>query len=137
VGASFYRDEIPASRRSHPVAHQIVRCLCGLSHAATEVMAEWLQLSYRQDGGIRYDNRGGYVQASSAFGKLRPYYRYDRLGIILKPPLIGGFGSSDVHLLGMPLDPPNGSGLKAQYERHRENHGRGSTALHVQLVFVF
>jgi hypothetical protein len=136
VGASFYRDEIPAAPQPS-VANQIVAAYAVYRTPATEIMGEWLQLSYRQDARIRYDNRGGYVQASQAFGKLRPYYRYDRLGIIPETPLIGSLGSSDVHLLGIRYDPAEWIGLKAQYERHRENHGDAFNGVHVQLVFVF
>jgi hypothetical protein len=136
VGGSFYRDEIPA-RSAPSVANQIVGAFGVYRTPSTEVMAEWLQLSYRQTGSLRYDNRGGYVQASRAFGKVRPYYRYDRLGIQPGTPLIGSFGSSTAHLLGIRLDPAEWIGLKAQYERRRDNHGNPFNGVHVQLVFVF
>jgi hypothetical protein len=77
------------------------------------------------------------VQASHAFGKLRPYYRYDRLGIAANTPLIGSFGSSDTHVLGLRLDPAEWVGVKAQYERRSENHAAAFGGVHVQLVFVF
>jgi hypothetical protein len=136
LGGSFYRDEIPASP-APPVANKIAAAYAVYRTPSTEVMAEWLQLSYRQAAGPRYDNRGGYVQASRAFGKLRPYYRYDRLGIEPQTPLIGTFGSSEAHLLGIRLDPADWVGVKAQYERRRENHADPFNGIHVQLVFVF
>jgi hypothetical protein len=136
VGGSFYRDEVPASP-APSVANRIIAAYGVYRTPSTEIMAEWLQLSYRQAGNLRYENRGGYAQASRAFGKLRPYYRYDRLGIAPGTPFIGDFGSSEAHLLGLRLDPAEWVGLKAQYERRRENHGDPFNAVHVQLVFVF
>jgi hypothetical protein len=136
LGASFYRDEIPTSP-APIISNQIAAAYGVYRTPFTEIMAEWLQLSYRQSGGPRDDSRGGYVQASRAFGRVRPYYRYDRLGIDPNTPLIGSFGSSEAHLLGVRLDPAEWVGLKAQYERRRENHANPFSGVHVQLVFVF
>jgi len=136
VGGSFYRDEIPASP-APSIANRIMAAYGVYRTPSTELMAEWLQLSYRELGGVRRDNRGGYVQASRAFGKVRPYYRFDRLGIQPDSALIGGFGSSTAHLVGIRLDPAEWVGLKAQYERRRENHDNPFNGVHVQLVFVF
>jgi hypothetical protein len=136
VGASFYRDDIPDPPLAS-VANQIVAAYGVYRTPATEIMGEWLQLSYRQAGSARYDNHGGYVQASQAFGKFRPYYRFDRLEIAPATPLIGSIGSSEAHLLGLRIDPAEWVGLKAQYERRREDHGPRFNGAHVQLVFVF
>jgi hypothetical protein len=135
IGGSFYRDDIPVPP-SPSIAHRITAAYAVYRTASTEIMAEWLQLSHDQ-AGSRFDNRGGYLQASRAFGKLRPYYRYDRLEIKPGTPLIGSFGSSEAHLLGLRLDPADWVGIKAQYERLSENHGAPFNGAHVQLVFVF
>jgi hypothetical protein len=135
LGGSFYRDDIPTAP-DHAVAHRIAAAFGVYRTPSTEVMAEWLQLSYRQETGVRNESRGGYFQASHAFGKLRPYYRYDRLEIPPDTPFIGTFGSSEFHVLGVRFDPADWVGLKTQYERRHENGGRFNVA-HVQLVFVF
>jgi len=135
VGGSFYRDDIPTSP-DHAIGQRIAAAFGVYRTPSTEVMAEWLQLSYRQENGARYQSRGGYVQASRAFGKLRPYYRYDRLDIPANTPFIGSFGSSEFNIFGVRLDPADWVGLKTQYERRHENGGRFNVA-HVQLVFVF
>jgi hypothetical protein len=136
VGASFYRDQIPAAVDTS-IGHHITAAYAVYRTPSTELMAECLRLSYGRGGGNRFENHGGYVQASRAFGKLRPYYRYDRLDIDPATPLIGGFGSSLTHVLGVRFDPATWVGLKAQYERLSENSGAGTNGAHVQLVFVF
>ena len=67
---------------------------------AAEVMAEWLRLSYRTGNGSPANSNGGYVQASRAWGKTRPYYRFDRLAIDPLSPFIGGIESSRTHTVG-------------------------------------
>ena len=137
VGASFYRDDIPAASDTS-IANEIIAAYGLYRTPSVELMAEWLRLSFRQVGsGFRYDNHAGYLQASRAFGKLRPYYRYDRQDIAAGTPLIGGFGASEKHVLGVRLDPGAWVGLKAQYERASQNKGAGGNGAHVQLVFVF
>jgi hypothetical protein len=136
IGASLYRDDIPGA--AAVVKNQIVAAYGVYRTPAVELMAEWLQLSYRQEnGGTRYDNHGGYLQASRAFGKVRPYYRYDRLDIDPGTPFIGSFGSSATQVFGARFDPAAWVGLKAQYERLHTSDHAPANGVHVQLVFVF
>ena len=137
VGASFYRDDIPVDVDTS-VTHHITAVYGIYRTPSVELMAEWLELSYRQAGiATTYVDRGGYVQVSKAFGKLRPYYRYDRLDINPATPFIGDYGSSTQHVAGLRFDPATWVGIKSQYERMYENGGAGANGVHVQLVFVF
>jgi hypothetical protein len=137
IGGSFYRDDIPAAGDT-TIKNDIVAAYAVYRTPAVELMAEWLRLSYRPEtSGQRIDNHGGYVQASHAFGTLRPYYRYDRLDIDPATPLIGTFGSSETHVVGIRFDPAVWIGLKAQYERLSTATVAGANGMHVQLVFVF
>jgi hypothetical protein len=137
VGASFYRDNIPFAADT-TIGNQTLAAYGVYRTPSVELMAEWLRLSFRQAGtGLRYNNHGGYLQASRAFGELRPYYRYDRLDIAPGTPLIGMFGSSVKNVLGIRLDPAAWVGLKAQYERLSLNAAPAFNGVHVQLVFVF
>ena len=137
VGASLYRDDIPGPAES-VIKNDIVAAYAVYRTPAVELMAEWLRLSYRPDAAAqRVDNHGGYVQASHAFGTIRPYYRYDRLDIDPTTPLIGTFGSSETHVFGIRYDPAAWVGLKAQYERLATTTIAGANGMHVQLVFVF
>jgi hypothetical protein len=137
VGASFYRDDIPVDVDTS-VTHHITAIYGIYRTPSVELMAEWLELSYRQAGiATAYVDRGGYVQVSQALGKLRPYYRYDRLDINPATPFIGDYGSSTQHVAGLRFDPAAWVGIKSQYERMYENGGAGANGVHVQLVFVF
>jgi len=136
VGGSFYRDDIPVTV-DQSLAQRITAAYAVYRTPSTEIMAEWLQLTQQTQAGASFVNHGGYAQASRAFGKLRPYYRYDRLAISTDTPLIGSTGSSQAHLLGVRVDPAEWVGLKAQYERRREQGVEPFNAVHVQLVFVF
>jgi hypothetical protein len=137
VGASLYRDDVPGGS-DLVVKNQIVAAYGVYRTPAVELMAEWLRLSYQPQGlGTQYDNHAGYVQASRAFDKVRPYYRYDRLDIDPGTPFVGAFGSSATHVLGVRLDPAPWVGLKAQYERRSLTDRQPANGAHVQLVFVF
>ena len=137
VGTSFYRDDIPDG--TNPAVDHKIAAVYGVYRTpATEVMVEWLRLSFHTEGGVAtYFDNGGYNQASQAFGKLRPYYRYDRLDINPATPFIGEYGSSIKHVVGLRVDPAPWVGIKSQYERLYENGGPGANGVHVQLVFVF
>ena len=137
VGASFYRDDIPLGLDT-AVKHHITALYGVYRTPSIELMAEWLQLSFRQlEGAGTYYDRGGYVQASQVFGKARPYYRYDRLDINTATPFISEYGSSIQHVVGIRFDPTSWVGVKSQYERLFKNGGPGGNGAHVQLVFVF
>lgn len=137
VGASFYRDDIVSSS-GESIAHRIAAAYAVYRTPSIELMTEWLRLSHRPVGGSRvYVNHAGYVQASRAFGDVRPYYRYDRVNIEADTPLIGSVGSSQAHVLGLRFDPAEWVGLKAQYERVYDNKRAGANGVRVQLVFVF
>jgi hypothetical protein len=137
VGTSFYRDDIPDG--TNPAVDHEIAAVYGIYRTpTTELMAEWLRLSYHPEGGFAtYHDHGGYLQASQAFGKLRPYYRYDRLDINPATPFIGDYGSSIEQVIGLRVDPAPWVGIKSQYERLYENGGAGADGVHVQLVFVF
>ena len=136
VGASFYRDQVQAAQGGN------VRLRIGAAYAvyrtgAAELMGEWVRLSHRTEAGVAATSDGGYAQASRAWGKTRPYYRFDKLAIDPAAPFIGTFGSSRSHILGVRFDPSMWIGLKAQYERTNEAGVRGIDAVRTQLVFVF
>jgi hypothetical protein len=137
IGGSFYRDRIPYIPLA-PLDHRIGALFVAYRTPRVEVMAEWLRLAHRAEttnGWITSD--AGYFQASKAFGKLRPYYRYDRLDIDPGAPLIGTIGSQTGHSVGLRVDPGAWVGLKAQYERSDWATRRGVDAVRAELVFVF
>jgi hypothetical protein len=136
IGGSFYRDVV-----RHPVLsdvhHRIGAAYAVYRTPSVEVMAEWLQLWHQLPDGHLFSNDGGYVQASRDWGKVRPYYRFDRLAIDAATPFIGDLGSYKANIVGVRIDPAEWIGLKAQYQRSDEAGHRGVNAVRTQLVFVF
>jgi hypothetical protein len=136
MGTSFYRDMIPLEG-SGPVDHRVAAAFLNYRTPSIEVLSEWLVLSHRTVEGVSYFNDGGYLQASRAWGKLRPYYRYDRLAVDPGTPFIGYAGSYRANILGLRVDLGPKIAFKAQYERSTEAQQQGIDALRTQLVFVF
>jgi hypothetical protein len=136
VGTSYYRDTI-AQTVTSTVDHHVAGIYAVYRTPSTEVMAEWLLLGHVTEDRSEYDNDGGYVQASRAWGMLRPYYRFDRLTINPATPFIGPIGSYKAQIAGLRVDPVRWVGLKAQYERTDESGRRGVDGVRAQLVFVF
>ena len=136
IGASFYRDTILASPSSD-VAHRIGAAYVAYRSTSAEVMAEWLTLSHTIENTPTVRNHGGYAQASRSWGRVRPYYRFDRLAIGPSTPFIGDRGSYQANIIGLRFDPAMWIGLKAQYERTNEAGVHGIDAVRTQLVFVF
>jgi hypothetical protein len=135
IGTSYYRDEI--ARQGLPsVPNRIATAFVVYKTPSTEIIAEWLRLSHQTDG-VTFINHAGYLQASRAWGILRPYYRYDRLTIDPGTPFIGPLGSYSANIIGLRVDPGEKVGLKAQFERSNEAGQRGVHSLRTQLVFVF
>ena len=136
LGTSFYRDAIPNTTLGD-VAHRIGAAYAVYRTPAVEVMAEWLRLSHQTLDGRHFANLGGYAQASRAFGKVRPFYRFDRLTLDPATPFIGDLGSYQANIIGMRTDPAEWIGLKAQYERSDEAGHTGVNSVRTELVFVF
>jgi hypothetical protein len=134
AGVSFYWDTIP-SETLGPVAHRIGAAFATYRTPSVELMAEWLILTHDTDD-LSYRNDGSYVQASRAWGKWRPYYRYDRLSIAVGTPFLGA-ESSENHVVGLRFEPSEWVGLKAQYERGFLGTRRGIDGFRSELVFVF
>src|SRR5262249_60714000 len=122
MGGSFYRDAIPIAPE-HATGEHIAAAFAVYRTPSTEIMGEWLQLKFHEEDGTSTTSRGGYLQASHEFGKLRPYYRYDRLEIPTNTPFIGSFCSSPFHIIGLPIGPPPRGGLQTHCDRRAANTG--------------
>lgn len=136
LGSTYYRDTV-AQGSGRSVAHRIAAGYVAYRTPKVEILAEWLSLTHRAPGERGHRNNVGYAQASKAWGRIRPYYRYDRLVLDEGTPLIGGFGSIIAHTAGVRIDTSQWVGIKAQYERTNDARQRRVDSLRTQLVFVF
>jgi hypothetical protein len=135
-GASFYRDRLARSP-DESVDHRIAAAYAVYRTPTIEIMGEWLTLWHRTGTGASHRSRAGYAQLSKAFGKVRPYYRFDRLAIDRDAPFIGEAGAQEAHTFGVRFDPGEWIGLKTQYERSLEHETRRVNSVRAELVFVF
>ena len=135
VGASFYRDIVTdaANRR---VKHRIGAAYLAYRTSNLEVLAEWLRLTHDGDTGHQQDG-GSYVQLSKAWGRWRPYYRFDHLAIDPHTLFFFEAESTTAHTGGLRIDFSEFVALKAQYERITRGRLRGVDSAGAQLVFVF
>jgi hypothetical protein len=136
LGASYYRDAVPRSG-GPAVDLRIGAAYAVYRTPAIELMAEWLRLQYSGGAAPTLVNNAGYLQASRAWGRWRPYYRFDRLGIDTATPFIGPVGPYRSNIVGFRVDPMQWVGFKTQYEHTDEPRQRGIDAIRAQLVFVF
>jgi hypothetical protein len=136
IGGSYYRDRIWRADMG-PVAHRIAAGFVVYRSPTIELMAEVLRLSHRGDAGLRSASHGGYTQLSKAWGRIRPYYRFDWLTVDPTAPFIGQTDSYRAHILGLRVDTSQWVGLKAQYEHGNDGRRQGIDSVRTQLVFVF
>jgi hypothetical protein len=135
-GVSFYRDRI-ARAPDNSVDHRIAVAYAVYRTPTIEIMGEWMTLWHRPDAATSFLSQAGYAQLSKAFGRVRPYYRFDRLAIDRGAPFIGETGAYKAHIIGVRVDPGEWVGLKAQYERSLERETRKVNSVRAELVFVF
>jgi len=136
AGGSLYRDTIRIPG-SGPAAHWIGTVYATYRTPPLELMAEWLQLHHRLPGGPQFVTHAGYAQLARAWGRWKPYYRFDRIDVDPATPLIGPIGSYTGHTVGLRVDPSEWVGLKVQYERVNDARQRGIDVVRAAAVFVF
>lgn len=135
LGVTHYRDSI-ARDGLDAVAHAITAAYFIYRTPSTELMAEWLRLEHEADeADVRNDI--GYLQVARRVAAVKPYYRYDRVSVDPRTPLIGGTNRYVGHTFGVRWEVSQWVGLKAQYERADRAGERNVDAFRTQLVFVF
>lgn len=134
AGASYYLDTVTGTMDPE-VKHRIGAIYLTYRTPSVEVMAEWLTLTEHTT--VTPRNSAAYVQVSRAWGKWRPFYRYDRLSLDSRTLLFGATESTTAQIAGLRVDLSEWVGLKAQYERATLGSRRGVDSLGTQLVFVF
>jgi len=135
VGASYYRDTA-TDGLDRPSKHQIGAAYVTYRTPSIEVLAERLTHTQRSSDDRQRDS-AAYVQVSRAWGRWRPFYRYDHLSIDPGTVFFGNVESSTAQITGLRVDFSEWAGLKTQYERATQGSRRGVDSFRTQLVFVF
>ncbi|MEO8682985.1 MAG: hypothetical protein ABI665_28325 [Vicinamibacterales bacterium] len=136
IGASFYRD-IVTDAADRPVRHRIGDAYLAYRTSTVEVLAEWLRLTHDSELTGHQEDGASYVQLSKAWGRWRPYYRFDHLAIDPHTLFFFDAESATAHIGGLRVDFNDSVALKAQYERITRGRLRDGDSVGTQLVFVF
>jgi hypothetical protein len=105
---------------------------------STEAFAELIVIRHEAPDGSRYASRGGYLQLSHAFGRLRPYYRFDYLDRASDDPFYDPPGGEQrQHTFGLRFDPATWVGVKLEGRHNRPDPGEAWSTLVGQLAFTF
>jgi len=136
TGVSFYHDVL------HPVETPTIQEGIYTAHIAyLGSKLEWLN----EAALIRHAVRGeevfrsltSYTQISRAFGKTRPYFRYDYQNVPDQEPIFGQLGRRNGPSIGVTQHLNNYLLFKVQYGRLSERHEAPTNDLSAQLALAF
>jgi hypothetical protein len=139
LGANTYIDEIPPDPeggRPGSLDELIVGGFVAYVRHRAEFLAEGSHIRHEDALGRTFESYGLYVQGSYAFGRFRPYYRFDRVDVAEGDPFLPPKDLSK-HTLGLRFDPIFWLGLKAEYTLTQFNEGDDVGSARVQAAFTF
>ena len=136
AGVSVYRDTL------YPIDMDPIKQTIVTAHAAyVGRRLEWLNeasmLRHALPGGRVIHDTTSYTEIAWAFGKLRPYFRYDYQNIPAGDPIFGPLGRRSGPSFGINRHISNYVVLKLQYGRLGEREAASVNALTGQLAFAF
>jgi hypothetical protein len=102
-----------------------------------EFMNEALVLRHAIDGGPTVSTPGFYSQISRAFGKLRPYFRYEYINAPRREPLFTDIGLMHGPVTGIRYDFADFAAFKVEYNRVMRRDFGAINGLRTQVSFTF
>lgn len=143
LGAAAVFDTIPPDparpNRREPLEERILGVFVAYPGTRLELLAEAFEVRHESQGGSeRWESSGLYAQAAFAFGRFKPYYRFDRVERDEDDPYYGSL-TQDVtkHSGGLRFDPWSRLALKVELAHTRPAEGATFTAVAVQAAFTF
>ena len=146
AGGVLRLDKIPAisdrPQSQGRLDERIVGGFAAYRTARTELLAEYLEVRHTESGGRYYETRGVYVQASRAFRRLRPYYRFDRLESDPADPFYSLSPARQaptlrVHTAGLHLAPTPWLAIKLEANATARQSGDDQLGLVIQAAVTF
>jgi hypothetical protein len=136
LGFSAYHDQL------HPIASPKIGEGIFAAHAVLQRPTfEWLNeamvIRHAVEGGHVFDTPGFYSQISKAFGKYRPYFRYQYVNASDTEPLFPFVGLQYGPSLGVRFDPTEAVALKLQYDHGSFRHQSSVNSAELQFAFTF
>jgi hypothetical protein len=137
TGASFYRDRLTPIQVA-PITESIGAGYVAYETPTVELIGEALMVRHAPKAfGSTFTTRASYVQASRHFGRSRPYFRYQYLGIPDNEPLFTEAQQRNGPSIGWRFDIGPFAALKAQYDRNKRRAASATHGFAVQLSFAF
>lgn len=140
-GVTLYSDDIPRSE-TLPIHGDMDEFIYG-AHIAylkgnNEIIAEALNIHHGNDGSSgNYDTLGYYMQAAHRWGKLKPYYRFDRVDLDKNDPYYDSRTKNiSKHSLGIRYDIVDFNALKFEFS-FSDTNNEDIAAIAIQTAFSF
>jgi hypothetical protein len=137
LGFSAYHDNLhPVGAAS--VGEEILAAHAVLQRPQFEWLNEALMIRHAVDGGHVFDTPGFYSQVSKAFGKYRPYVRYQYVNASPQEPIFPFVGLQQGPSVGLRFDASEAVALKLQYDHSGYRQQQPSVnGLTLQFAFTF
>ncbi len=141
VGGSLYRDKFVLSPSGRTFREWIYSAHIVLQKETPEIIAEYARINHKENGGPNRDSEGYYIQAAYRLpgfgGKLKPYYRYERMIIPLGEPIFTATSGLTGSVFGLRADVSELVALKFEYRDFVRKTLAGTHGLLGQLSFAF
>ncbi len=102
-----------------------------------EFLNEAVLLRHKVDRGETFNTSGFYSQISRAFGKVRPYFRYEYINASSPEPLFGDVGLLHGPVTGIRYDFSDFAAFKVEYNRVMRREMNPINGLRTQVSFTF
>lgn len=136
VGFSAYHDALHPIT-STKVSEEILAAHAVLQRPNFEWLNEAMVIRHAVEAGHVFETPGFYSQISKAFGKYRPYFRYQYVNASDAEPLFPYVGLQYGPSLGIRFDPTEAVALKLQYDHGNFRNQTPVNGAQLQFAFTF
>lgn len=141
LGGSAVFDRIPpdsASGRESELGERIVGGFVAYQGLRLELLAEAFAIRHEDESrNLTWTSDGIYAQAAVAFGRYKPYYRYDRVRRAEEDPFFAATRDVAQHTAGVRVDPWRQVALKLELAHGELTDSRHFNSAAVQAAFTF
>lgn len=138
VGGSFLRGDLIASDTNVKVNNTVSSAYVVFINSKWEFMNEAVLMQHQiTQGGRSYSSPMGYTQISRAFGKYRPYFRFQEVNIPNNDPVTLFKGRYEGPSAGVRMDFFDFAALKFQYNRVFVRDAAAQNGFEAQMAFTF
>jgi hypothetical protein len=141
IGGSVYQDKIVLPNGGPQYRETILSGHLVLQKETPEVIAEYAHVDHKQVGGPTLKSEGYYVQVAyrlpGLYRTLKPYFRYEKMGIPTGEPIFTGVPCLRGSLFGVRYDIADYVAFKAEYRDFRRRPGPSITGWFGQVSYAF